>query len=143
MSEEDRKAKAAARQAKLLAKSEARLARITGAGKEEGRVANDGGSSCSRTLLSGRSTRCFWAAQQALGSLLCHRALRTQLQAQAKRAQARPRRLHCLRRPRHSRLTTTQQKLILRSRLVQAMSRLVYQQQQEQEQRRRALRRCS
>ena len=38
----DRKAAASARQAKLLAKSQERLAKITGAAKGEGRVISDG-----------------------------------------------------------------------------------------------------
>lgn len=41
-SAEDRKAKAAARQAKLQAKAQERLAKITGAAKGEGRVISDG-----------------------------------------------------------------------------------------------------
>jgi hypothetical protein len=41
-SAEDRKAAAAARQARLLAKSSERLAKITGAAKGEGRVLSDG-----------------------------------------------------------------------------------------------------
>lgn len=39
---EERKAAAAARQAKLLAKGKDRLAKITGAAKDEGRVLSDG-----------------------------------------------------------------------------------------------------
>lgn len=41
MSDETPASKAAARQAKLLAKSQERLAKITGAAKGEGRIASD------------------------------------------------------------------------------------------------------